>query len=200
MPLAPQITLQAFDKWAVDFVSPISPLGKWIGTRYIITATDYLTRWAEATPVKDCTAATEAKFLFENVVTRFGFPKILISNQGTHFVNKLIVELTAEFQIQHKKTTPYHPQANGTIEAFNKILENALTKVSNVHRDDQDQKVSAVLWAYKTTCKRLTRYTPFHLVYGQEVVVPMEYIVSSLRIDALTEMTNTDAVEEDLRS
>ena len=90
----------------MDIVGPISPQGKWTGVHYIITATDYLTRWVEATPVKDYTDAIVAHFLFENVVTRFGCPKILISDQGTHFVNKLIVELTAEFQIQHKKTTP----------------------------------------------------------------------------------------------
>ena len=94
-----------------------------------------------------------AKFLFKKIVTRFGFPKILLSDQGTHFVNKMIDEMTTQLQIQHMKTTPYHPQENGMVEAFNNLLENALTKVCNVHRDDWDRKVSAVIWAYCTTCK-----------------------------------------------
>ena len=97
MPLVPQLTLQSFDKWVVDFVGPISPAGKCTGARYIITGMDYLTRWVEASPIKDCTAGMETNFLFENVETRFGFPKILISDQGMHFVNQLIKELTDEF-------------------------------------------------------------------------------------------------------
>ena len=84
------------------------------------------------------------------------------------------------------------------VEAFNKILENALTKVSNVCQDDWDQKVSNMLWVYHTTCKRLTRHTPFRLVYGKEAIVPMDYIVPSLRIAALIEMTNIDAVKQRL--
>ena len=83
-------------------------------------------------PIKDCTTVA-VNFLFENVMIRFGCQKILLSDQGTHFVNKMIDELTTKFQIQHRKVTPYHPQENGTVESFNKILENALTKACNVH-------------------------------------------------------------------
>ena len=85
--------------------------GKRLGTCYIIIVTDYLTRWDEVALVKYCTGATAVKFLFENVVTRFGCPKILLCDQGTHFVKRMIDELTAKFQIQHRKKTPYHPQA-----------------------------------------------------------------------------------------
>jgi len=81
-----------------------------------------------------------------------------------------------EFQVYHQKCTPYHPQQNGTMEVFNKFLENELTKVCNVSRDEWDLRILAVLWAYRTTCKKLTYQTPFRLVYRQ-VVIPMEYIV-----------------------
>jgi len=68
MPLNPKMTLQPFENWAIDFVGPIKPQGK-MSACYIITVMEHLKRWAEAQPVKDCTAATTTKFLFENVLT-----------------------------------------------------------------------------------------------------------------------------------
>jgi transposase InsO family protein len=109
IPLAPPLTLQAFEKWAIDFVEPINPPGKRTGARYIIIATEYLTRWAEARVFKDFSATTVARFIFDDIITRFGCPKILMSDQGTHFINKTVEALTEEFVVHHQKSTPYHP-------------------------------------------------------------------------------------------
>jgi transposase InsO family protein len=198
MLLTPQLTLQGFEKWAIEFMGPIKPPGKCTGERYIISATEYLTRWAETREVKECSATTAAHFIFDDIITRFGCPNILMSDQGTHFIAKTIESLTEEFTVHHQKSTPYHPQANGTVEAFNKILETTLTKICSVNIDDWDLRVLAVLWAYRTTCKKITMQTPFKLVYGLEAVVPMEYLVPSLRIASFTDMDDTGTVRERL--
>lgn len=147
--------------------------------------------------MKKYTRETTMKFLFEYVLTRFDFLRILMSNRGTHFLNETSV-LTKEIQFYHQKSTTYHSQANGTVGAFNKILENALMKVFNAQRNDWDMHVPAVLWAYKTTCKKLTRQTPFRLVYDIEGVIPMEYIVPSLCIVTFIGMANHGVLEERL--
>lgn len=192
------MTLQPFEKWVIYFVGPIQPQGKNIGAWYIITMTEYLTQWVEAQPVKDCTGMATMKFLFKYVLMWFGCPNILMSDHGMHFLNKMINVLTEEFQVYHHKSTPYHPQANGTVEAFNKVLENALTKVCNPQWSDWNLRIPAVLWAYRTTCRKLTRQIPFRLVYGVEAVMPMEYNVPSLCIAALIGMSNCRALEERL--
>ena len=94
MPLVSQVTLQPFDKWVVDFVGPINPPWNKTSARYITTAIDYLTWWAKATPVVDCNAVTKTRFLLGNIVTQFGCPRILMSDQGSHFINHTVSALT----------------------------------------------------------------------------------------------------------
>jgi transposase InsO family protein len=157
-----------------------------------------LTRWAKVREVKDCSETTVVRFIFDHIITRFGCPNILLSDQGTYFINKTIEALTEEFVVHHQKSMPYHAQANGTVEAFKKILETMLTKICSVNRDDWDLRVPTVLWAYRTTCKKMTMKTPFKLVYGLEAIVPMEYLVLSLRIVSFTDMDDTRVVQERL--
>ena len=109
MILRPITNAKPYEKWAIDFVGPISPATHRTGLCYIITCTDYLTQWAEEMPTKDCMADTVARFLWENVLTRYGCPLSLTSDRGTHFLNETIMILLDEFMIAHHKTTPYHP-------------------------------------------------------------------------------------------
>jgi hypothetical protein len=145
--------------------------------------------WVEATPVKDCSVETTSHFIFEQVISRFFFPRVLMRDQGTQFINITIKSMSEELEFHHQKSTQCHPQANRTIEAFTKILENGLTNIFNVNKDDWDLKTLIVLWEYRTTCNKLTKHTPFRLVYGQEAVVQLEFLVPSLRVATITHMT-----------
>jgi hypothetical protein len=109
MPLRPQVTLQPFEEWAIDFVGKINPPSKRTWERYIIRTMKYLTIWVEAAPVKDCNTETTKHFLFEHIITRFGCPRVLMSDQGTHFINNTIHAMTKEFEVHHHKSTLYHP-------------------------------------------------------------------------------------------
>lgn len=140
--------------------------------------------------MKDYTSVTSSKFIFEYVLARFGFPKILMSDHGMHFLSDTISAMTEEFQVYHQKSMPSHLQDNGMVEVFNNILEIVLMKAFNTERNDWYVDIPAVLWAYRTTCKKLTRQTPFRLVYGIEAIIPMEDIVDSLHIVTFTRMVN----------
>ena len=143
---------------------------------------------AEAKAVKTNDAKVAATFLFEQVITRFGCPKILISDRGKHFLNQMLEEMTEGFKINHRKTTPYHPQTNGHTERVNQTLVGILRKTVSDSKRDWDVKLPAALWAYRTTYKVTTKATPFSLVYGLEAILPIEFEVPSLRIAVETRM------------
>ena len=149
MPFQPVLTLEPFQKWELDFVGRFKLASMRIGNRYIIVATDYCTKWVEAKPLRDNTAASTTKFLYENIRCRFGCRIELVSDQGTYFINKIVHELSTYYVVVHKKSTPYYPQANGLPESTNKTMQPMLKKIVNENRTDWDKKLNSALWAYR---------------------------------------------------
>ena len=115
---------------------------------------------------------------------RFGCPTELVSDQGTHFINKLVHELSTYYAVVHKKSTPYYPQANGLAESTNKTLQTILKKIVNENRMDWDQKLNSGLWAYRTLYKTSIKSTPFRLAFALEAVMPIEFQILTLRVQA----------------
>ena len=170
MPLRPVMAARAFAKWGIDFVGPIKPPVCHTHAEYIIVATNYLTKWVEAKATMKNDARTIAKFLYEYVFTRYGLPIELVSDQGVHFINEVIEFLLEEFMVIHRRSAPYHPQANGQAESTNKTLYIALTKVVENSRTDWEQKLHSILWTYHTAYKTSIGTTPFNLVFGLDTI------------------------------
>lgn len=191
----PALPLDPFQKWGIDFMGPFKLVAKSIGNRYILVATDYCTKWVEAVALRDNKASSVARFLYNNIITRFGCPIELVSDQGVHFLNRVIKLLTETHMISHKKSSTYYPQANGLAESSNKILVKILKKTVSENRRDWDSKLNSALWAFRTAYKLSTGLTPFKLVYGLEVVVPMEFITPSLRVPVTEKLLPEDSIQ-----
>ncbi len=99
----------------------------------------------------------------------------------------MIEFLLNEFMVVHQTSAPYHPQANGQAESTNKTLCTALTKIVEGNRTDWEQKLPSVLWAYRCAYKIALNTTPFNLVYGLDAILPIEFLVPTLRVAHLLE-------------
>jgi transposase InsO family protein len=100
---------------------------------YIIIAVDYFTKWVEAMPTFRDDGEIAALFLFNSIIARFGIPREIVTDHGSHFQNQMMTELTSNLGLQQENSSPYYPQANGQVEAINKtlktILQNQLSQV-----------------------------------------------------------------------
>ena len=95
----------------------------------------------------------------------------------------------------HRRSAPYHPQANGQAESTNKMLCTALTKVVENSRTDWEQKLHSVLWAYCTAYKTSIGTTPFNLVFGLDAILPIEFLIPTLRVATQMKLTGHELLE-----
>jgi transposase InsO family protein len=110
-------------------------------------------------------------------------PKEVLTDQRTHFVNKMLDSLCQELGVKHRLSTAYHPQTNGLVKRFNQTLCEALAKYANENKNDWDMYLSSVLFAYRTKKHNTTRHEPFYLMYGRDAILPIEFAVQTTQID-----------------
>jgi transposase InsO family protein len=180
-------TMDIFERWGIDIVGPLKVTER--GNKYIVVAMDYFSRWPEARAIKSANAETVATFIYEEIICRFGAPKKIQSDQGTHFVNEIIKNLTERFRIKHSLSSPYHPQSNGLVERFNKTLCEGIAKVAD-SIFDWDNYIQPVLFAYRTKELRISNKSPYVLVYGREPTMVMDESNRSSIIERLLEITD----------
>jgi hypothetical protein len=179
-PLHPIITIGPFAKWGIDFMQckPTS-VG---GHGYIIIAVDYFTKWVEAMPTFLNDGRTAALFIFNHIIARFRVPRAIVTDHRSHFQNQMMSELSTKLGFRHENSSPYYPQANGQVEAINKVLKTMLQRMVGVNKTNWNLQLFSTLWAYQTSIKTTTGFTPFQLVYGLEAVFPIECEIPSLKL------------------
>ena len=170
MPMRPIQFCEIFDAWGIDFMGPF---GNSQGCEYILLAVDYVSRWIEAVAVRKADAKILLKFLTD-LIARFGHPKILISDGGSHFINHHVRQFTMKNGIEHRVSTPYHPQTNGLAEVSNREIKAIIQKIIRPDRKDWSQALIPALWAYRTAFNSPLGMSPYRLIYGKACHLPFE--------------------------
>ena len=153
----------------------LDPLTKGVKTKskYVLAMTDFFTKIVVAVPLRDNTAPCVASELVEHWVLRFGVPDVLHTDQGSNFNSELMKQVRQLLQIDKSQTTSYHPQGNGQVERFNRLIADTFSKHCAANPRTWDLVLPYVTFVYNTTVHNTTRDTPFSLVYGEEYQYPI---------------------------
>jgi len=183
---------QPWQRVSIDITRPHPRSVK--GNVYILTLIDHFSKWGEAFPIPNHTAATVARVLVIHVFSRFGAPEQILSDQGSEFQSELFQDLMALMEIDKRRTSPYKPSTNGVVERFHRTL-NTIAKVIDERQRDWDEHVPFVIMAYRATQHSSTGFTPNRLFLGRENKAPLDVVLGLPGPDREETQTYDDFVQ-----
>nr|GEZ14922.1 reverse transcriptase domain-containing protein [Tanacetum cinerariifolium] len=169
----PQNSIQIceiFDVWGIDFMCSFSSSRR---NKYILVVIDYLSKWVEAKALPTNDARVVCKFL-KSLFARFGSPRAIISDRGTHFCNDRFAKVMCKYEVTHRLSIAYHPQTSGQVEVSNCGLKRILERTIGQNQASWSDKLDDALWAFCTAYKTPIGCTPYKLVYGKACHLPIE--------------------------
>jgi hypothetical protein len=177
----------------MDMIGKINPPSS-KGHQFILAIMDYFTKWVEAIPMKSVASKDVINFVKEHVIHRFEIPQTITTDGGSVFISEEFRKFANDMGIKLIMSSPYYAQANGQAEASNQSLIKLIKRKINEHPRCWHEVLSEALWAYRVSCHRATKTSPYHLVYGQEAVLPWEITAGSRRVEFQNNLTAKEYV------
>ncbi|GJR31622.1 putative nucleotidyltransferase, ribonuclease H [Tanacetum coccineum] len=170
MPLNNIQVSEIFDIWGIDFMGPFPKSHKF---EYILVAIDYVFKLAEVEALPTNDSRVVVNFL-KKLFSRFGIPKALISDRGTHFCNRQMEKILKKYGVHHRIATAYHPQTSGQVEHTNRALKRILEKTVKDNPSIWSRKIEDAMWAFRTAYKTPIGTTQYRLLYGKTCHLPFK--------------------------
>ena len=184
----------AFAQWDLDIVGPFLKAAG--NKRYLLVGIDYFTKWVETEPLANIKDMDAKRFIWKNIITRFGIPRTLILDNGLQFDSKAFRSYCCDLGITNRYSTPAYPQGNGQAEAVNKVIMSGFKKRLDDAKEKWVEELPHVLWTYQTTPCKSTRETLFLITYGVEAMIPLETGFPMLRTSSFTPTSNDGLLEK----
>jgi len=163
---------EVFEHLHIDIVGPLRTTDR--GNCYIVTATDAYSKWAFGYACPNARTDELISFLDDRVMAVHGCPKSIITDRGSQFTSAKWKEYVTRLGVEHKMTTPYHPQSNGIDERFNGTLVRVLRSYVEENQRDWDEKLKWAVYLYNTTVHNSTGFSPYQVLFGLDPRSPLK--------------------------
>ena len=175
-PLQPQPVDDVFSRWHMDILSGLPTTKE--KYKHVLLVVDSYSKWCECFPLRTQEATEVAAVLFREIISRYGSPRVLVSDRGKNFMSNLVKALSELFEIKRTLTSAYHPMTNGLVESKNSYILQALRAYCKGQQDDWPELLPGIMMAYPSTpATQSTDFSPFFLLYGREMRLPIDNVL-----------------------